>query len=178
MVLIQDGQIQIKAIYGCRRPLIFALGWFSSYVVTLHQRHRLFSVKYMNMVMHGDLEGPEAKRGHGFFDVPFPNSRTGPKKTSNKMVDELRKTPHMYLRLISNRQLNQKFVTLRAYRISAVTCWLLGVKNWVPSAGSQSAPERNGNEQVFLQERGLSLPFPFRQCFMLIYHKVPCPNIN
>ena len=59
----------------------------------------------MNMVIHGDLEGPGVKGAMVYFDVLFPNTRTGPKKTaSNRMADVLRNT---YLRLISSCRLNQ-----------------------------------------------------------------------
>jgi len=113
-----------------------------------------------------------------YIDVLFPNSRTGPKKTTcNRMAEVLR---NVYLPLISSCRLNFFFLTITTCRIAAVSCWFLGTKNRVPSAGSQSAPcsERNGNEQVLLRERGLSLPFPFRQCSMLIYHKFSCPDVN
>ena len=135
----------------------------------------------MNMVIYVDLERPGEKGAMVYFDALFPNSLTGPKKTaSNRMADVLRKTRHMYFPLISSCRLNQLFITIRTYRISAVRCLFLGAKNRVPSAGSQSAPcsEQNGNEQVLLREHGLSLPFPFRQCSMLIYHKVSCPYIG
>jgi hypothetical protein len=124
------------------------------------------------------LQGPGAKKGSWLLSINYFRIRGLDRRKQNGGRAEKDSPYILYLRLISNRQLHQKFVTLRAYRISAVTCWLLRVKNWVPSVGSQSAPERNGNEQVFLRERYLSLPFPFRQCIMPIYHKVPCPNIN
>jgi len=61
----------------------------------------------MNMVIYGDLEGPGEKGAMAYFDVLFPNSRTGPKKTAcNRIADVLR---NVYLRLISSCRLNQFF---------------------------------------------------------------------
>lgn len=103
------------------------------HLVTLRQRHRVFSVKYMNMVIYGDLEGPGEKVATVYFDVLLSNSRTGPKKTaSNRMADVLRKTRRMYLRLFSSCLLNQLFVTIRTYRTSAIRCWFL----WGEKPGS------------------------------------------
>ena len=115
----------------------FNSGFKGLILLLLRQRHRLFGVKYMNMVIYGDLKGSGEKGVMVYFDVLFPNSRTGSKKTaSNRMADVLWKTRRLYLPLFSSCRLNQLFVTTRTCRISAVRCWFLGAKNRVPSVDS------------------------------------------